>query len=241
MPCDVLNAQTKVPSKTLTSVTGRAIRSMLREQGFAFIPGHVPDQEPLQAFCNIGVVISVAVQGQTQLLRPRRQEEAPPNIYSGNYGLNEFPLHTDLAHWYVPPRYLVLRCVEGTSNVDTLLLDGSYIKKAIGRPVLRRTLVQPRRPLNGRVPLLRILDEPLNLGQLIRWDNLFIRPASDASTNTFERIQVVLSDAITIRVTLALPGDTLIVDNWRMLHGRSAVPQHGLQRRIERGYLGKLQ
>ncbi|MHB8392069.1 MAG: TauD/TfdA family dioxygenase, partial [Acidobacteriaceae bacterium] len=212
---------------------------MLDRQGFAFIPRHVPDQEPLQAIGHLGAVVSVAAQSDTQSLRPRRLEEAPRNIYSGNYGLSEFPLHTDLAHWYVPPRYLALRCIVGASNVDTLLLDGRLIEKEIGRSTLRRTLAQPRRPLNGRLPLLRILEEPQKLGALIRWDSLFIRPASDASTDTFNRIQVVLREALVIRVTLTSPGDTLIIDNWRMLHGRSSVPRDGLRRHVERAYLGK--
>lgn len=219
---------------------GRAIRSVLDQQGFAFIPSHVPEQEPLQAFGHLGVVVTVGAQSDTQSLRPRRLEEAPRNIYSGNYGLSEFPLHTDLAHWYVPPRYLALRCIVGASNVDTRLLDGRSIERKIGRCTLRRTLVQPRRPLNGRLPLLRILDEPQNLGTLIRWDCLFIKPASDASADTFNRIQAVLSESPPIRVALASPGDTLIIDNWRMLHGRSAVPRDALQRHVERAYLGML-
>lgn len=32
-----------------------------------------------------------------------------PNTYSGLFGLEEFPLHTDLAHWHSPPRYILLR------------------------------------------------------------------------------------------------------------------------------------
>lgn len=219
---------------------GSAIRSVLDLQGFAFIPSHVPDQEPLQAFGHLGVIVSVGTQNDTQSLRPRRLEEAPRNIYSGNYGLSEFPLHTDLAHWYVPPRYLALRCIVGASNVETRLLDGRLIERKIGRSRLRRTLVQPRRPLNGRLPLLRILDEPQNLGMLIRWDSLFIKPASDDSADTFNTIQVVLSEAPAIRVALTSPGDTLVIDNWRMLHGRSEVPRDGLQRHIERAYLGGL-
>ena len=34
-----------------------------------------------------------------QTLRPRHESESPSNQYSGTYGLAEFPLHTDLAHW----------------------------------------------------------------------------------------------------------------------------------------------
>src|SRR5262249_33697957 len=33
-----------------------------------------------------------------QSIRPREKSEVGDNQYSGHYGLNEFPLHTDLAH-----------------------------------------------------------------------------------------------------------------------------------------------
>ena len=38
-----------------------------------------------------------------QSLRPRDATRVKQNQYSGNYGLTGFPLHTDLAHWIVPP------------------------------------------------------------------------------------------------------------------------------------------
>src|SRR6185436_2134964 len=45
-----------------------------------------------------------------------------PNTYSGIFGLGRFPFHTDLAHWPVPPRYLVLRCIRGYEDVPTQLV-----------------------------------------------------------------------------------------------------------------------
>jgi alpha-ketoglutarate-dependent taurine dioxygenase len=39
---------------------------------------------------------------------------------------------------------------------------------------------------------------------------------------------------------LTSPGDTLWVDNWRMLHGRSAVTADQADRVIERAYFGEL-
>lgn len=212
----------------------------LRGQGFAFIPRHFPERDPLDAFAALGVVVSVADRSVTQPLHPRRLDESPPNIYSGNYGLGAFPLHTDLAHWYVPPRYLALRCIVGVSNVYTVLLDGRVIQREIGASALRRTLVQPRRSLNGMLPLLRILDDPQGLGTLLRWDSLFIKPASDASAATFNRIQAILGGSSMIRLSLTSPGDTLIIDNWRILHGRSAVPRNKVERHLERAYLGRL-
>ncbi|WP_189666890.1 TauD/TfdA family dioxygenase [Pseudomonas amygdali] len=41
-------------------------------------------------------------------------------------------------------------------------------------------------------------------------------------------------------VCLCNPGDTLIVDNWRMLHGRSAVPTSAMRRQLERIYISEL-
>ncbi len=35
-------------------------------------------------------------------------------------------------------------------------------------------------------------------------------------------------------------GDTLVVDNWRMLHARSAVPMTQRNRKIHRAYLSTL-
>src|SRR5881396_827254 len=49
-----------------------------------------------------------------QTLRPRLVDESLTNQYSGRYGLGEFPLHTDLAHWARPPRYFLLRCRVGS-------------------------------------------------------------------------------------------------------------------------------
>jgi alpha-ketoglutarate-dependent taurine dioxygenase len=39
-------------------------------------------------------------------------------------------------------------------------------------------------------------------------------------------------------VVLENTSDTLLIDNWRMLHGRSAIPDGGDGRIIERVYLG---
>lgn len=43
-----------------------------------------------------------------------------------------------------------------------------------------------------------------------------------------------------VTLTFAHDGDTLIVDNWRFLHGRSSVKQADLDRRLERVYISEL-
>jgi L-asparagine oxygenase len=75
-------------------------------------------------------------------LTPKRVEDAPANTYSGNYGLGPFPVHTDLAHWYVPPRYFLLRCVVGSDDVPTVLVDGARLIAKLGVSTLSRALMR---------------------------------------------------------------------------------------------------
>ncbi len=44
---------------------------------------------------------------QTKVLTPRASAEARPNSLSSRYGLREHPPHTDGAHSFRPPRYLI--------------------------------------------------------------------------------------------------------------------------------------
>jgi L-asparagine oxygenase len=76
--------------------------------------------------------------------------------------------------------------------------------------------------------------------QASRWDHLFLRPATLSSRHTFQAVEGYLRSAPTESIVLLNPGDILILDNWRMLHGRAAVPETSHARHVERAYLGDL-
>jgi L-asparagine oxygenase len=94
--------------------------------------------------------------GLVQVLRARAT--AAPNTYSGIYGLQHFPFHTDLAHWSQPPRYFLLRCAQGYADVPTLLLDGNVIIEAVMKDILSRAIFRPRSPRQGVLPALRLFE-----------------------------------------------------------------------------------
>lgn len=217
-----------------------AVRDSVDRQGFAFISEHAPRLSSKEALGQLGTILGLPGLRDVQALEPRDAESATPNTYSGNYGRGVFPLHTDLAHWYLPPRYLALRCLAGTEGVTTRLLDGNEAITAVGKSALERALVQPRRPLENRRALLRLLDSPDGSAQLLRWDRLFIVPVTPAAETTFSRLRAYTDFADTTEISLSKPGDTLVLDNWRMLHGRSAVGSDSTSRRIERAYSDEL-
>jgi hypothetical protein len=162
-----------------------------------------------------------------------------PNTYSGIFGLGRFPFHSDLAHWPVPPRYLLLRCVRGHADLPTLLLDGLDLAAAVGTENMTRALVRPRRLRSGNMRLLRLLEDGPD-GRIGRWDEVFLKPASRVGSESFGRMQSLLAASVPTPAEMVNDGDVLIIDNWRMLHSRPAVPDERRDRILERVYLRSL-
>jgi hypothetical protein len=71
----------------------------------------------------VGTIANIFGISTVQSLIPRSRQHASPSSYSGIYGKNSFPLHTDMAHWSVPPHYLMLRCIEPDKSVKTTILS----------------------------------------------------------------------------------------------------------------------
>lgn len=209
------------------------------ERGYAVLPAFAPDASGEEAVRRLGEALQLGEGPAVHRIVPTERDATTPNTYSGLYGLDAFPFHTDMAHWRDPPRYLLLRCLVGFEEVPTLLVDGRQIIDEAGQGVLARALVQPRRRVRGEMPLLR-LHQPGDGVALLRWDEVFIKPASPAGEIGVARFREALRDAPRTEVPLCEPGDTLVIDNWRMLHARSSVPTRCAGRILERAYLGRL-
>jgi hypothetical protein len=75
----------------------------------------------------------------------------------------------------------------------------------------------------------------------LRWDPLFLLPMNQPAQRLTDAMLTTEWNQKDL-TTLALvdEGDTLIVDNWRFLHGRSTVKEADVDRHIERVYLSDL-
>ena len=216
------------------------IAEKLRIDGFVKINRYLPLVTSIGALSELGTIVQLPGVAPVQELTPRQMTDAPPNTYSGNFGVQSFPLHTDLAHWFLPPRYFALRCVVGSRQVSTNLVDTKDLISDIGRRDLLRALVRPRRPLQHSLPLLRLLTNHEDGCEMFRWDSLFITPATKVSTSVCQSVSNLLGSIKPTAIHLEDPGDTLIIDNWRMVHGRSRVSASEERRRIERAYFGEV-
>ncbi|MBX8609505.1 TauD/TfdA family dioxygenase [Pseudomonas cichorii] len=173
-----------------------------------------------------------------QTLKPRETMNAKSNTYSGTFGLGEFPLHTDYAHWDTPPRYLILRCLEGASSVSTLLLPSSVLFNKAEDYIVRAVLAPRRKHPNQSICTMPAVFFRSGIMGL-RWDSLFLKTVNEAAVKIGELVKTVSYHSVE-PIFLSEPCDTLIIDNWRTLHGRSSVPPQGQSRNIERVYLSDL-
>lgn len=215
-----------------------SIAQAIAVHGYALIRGHRPNSPSLEALSDFGQIDNVEGLNSVQSLVVHDTSEAPPNTYSGNFGVAEFPLHTDLAHWAIPPRYLALRCVHGLESVATKVLDGWAVMNYFRRDLLRTILVQPRRPMRNGKQLLQLLERAESTdGFRLRWDTIYLRPATTHSTELFANVSEFISRIQSSEFVLLERGDTLIIDNWRCLHGRTSAHDSARKRQVDRVYL----
>lgn len=75
---------------------------------------------------------------------------------------------------------------------------------------------------------------------MLRWDEVYLTPASPIGHAAFDKVREQLEVATVKMTALAKPGDTLVLDNWRRLHSRPAIPAGREGRHLERIYLRRL-
>jgi L-asparagine oxygenase len=195
--------------------------------------------QALGKIINLEAVIPLSKIPSIQSLRPREASEVGQNQYSGHYGLGAFPLHSDLAHWAIPPRYLLLRCAVGSNDVFTHILPWKPIVEVLGQDVLRKAVLTARTRRIGCSSLVRALSNHLQT-EVLRWDPIFLRPLNQHARSLASVMFDPAWSRAAVMILLSQPGDTLVVDNWRILHGRSAVPAHSRSRHVDRVYLSEV-
>ena len=225
----------------------RHISDNLNRDGFVFLRRWRPEQTTLVLSRSMGKLVDIPTLlpnsdiPTVQVLRPSHQAASSSTRYSGIYGLAEFPLHTDFSYWLRPPRYLLLRCLKGSAAVTTSLLDWSELSAVTSLTALRRAIVRPRRRATSGAHCLLPLVFHVGGACGFRWDPVFLVPMNKPACQFGE----IMSSrpwkrATLMSLVLADPGDTLIIDNWRLLHGRSEVPSGQVGRRLERVYLSEI-
>lgn len=188
--------------------------TVLEESGWVAI---ATSEDPLTLAEQLGRPVPSRHRGPTrEEVRPRRRDEALPRSLSAIHGLAAFPLHTDGAHWAVPPRFVILRAAL-SSRCATTVLDSRRMQwSSHDRALLQRGVIFVRDGRGG-FPTTIISRRT----DWIRFDRGCMAPGNDSG-----RRALTIAEATLSRPCARIPwhsGVTLVIDNWRCLHGREAA------------------
>ena len=151
-------------------------------------------------------------------LRPTEADKARLHSLSKIYSLGSLPLHVDTAHWVTPCRFIILACLKpGIGNRSTILLD----TRSLGLTKSQSNLLYntPLRIENGRCSFF---------GTVLSTDRTFMRYDPGCMKAVCPDGNKVLDMFKPERWSGFIKkidwhqGKVVIIDNWRLLHGRGS-------------------
>lgn len=142
------------------------------------------------------------------------------------YGFNAFPLHTDGAQDRTPPNYLILQRNKAFSGATKTYLFDSYELFETIPGLGEKMFLLKGNGFNEITPLRKTLNDKI----LFRYNPVIMKTTSKKTREVLENF---FSNASKIAIDWNST-ETLIIDNWRMLHSRGEVKGDDKDRVLER-------
>ena len=216
--------------RTILSDSGHPVCKALAANGWAVLSTTSTTHDSLAADVlstagKLGDIVPGRGGQIVELVVPESIHTARASSLSSKYGLQPLPLHTDTAHWIIPCRFLVLACLEpGPTPTPTFLLDSFAIRFSEREDLLCRSAVFAIR--NGRRSFYGSILDPER--PFVRLDPGCMTPISRDGVKALESFCTGRHEQ-SLQQHDWMQGDIMVLDNWRMLHGRgrSASTERG--------------
>lgn len=154
-------------------------------------------------------------------LIPQSGEKSIKGTFSNRYGFGNFPLHTDTAFWPKPAHYLILYSVE-YSNCNTSLISFEEMLKELifnDYGFVERAIFKVE-TIHSQFYTSLFFREDSIWG--IKYDQSCMKPVNDSAKEFVKMIYEVKPKVTEINWKGT---NAVIIDNWKMLHGRNSVNQ----------------
>lgn len=161
-------------------------------------------------------------------LIPQQATETHRNSLSSRHGKGAFPLHTDCAFWVKPPRFLVLNSPnEASAGAPTRLAQSDWLRES--PTLMNRASTAIFKVVNGSRSFLSNILEP----ELVRFDRDCMIAGSPDSQSLIQEIESAMPNTRVCDLEWS-PRLCVVIDNWRMLHGRASCELLNSQRVLRR-------
>jgi len=215
-----------------------SIRREVEKCGMTLVRGVQDSNSLIDLARGLGSLIENPDGNPLKVLRVVGSETARPNTLSASFGRGRFPLHTDTAFWSLPARFLVLRASGDLRRPTTVCpfheifaLAGERLLKAVQKSVW--TLKTRTGTVYSEMEF-RCIDGQLGR----RYDRQCMNPANTSAKEVHEYLSSGTFSDLVREITWA-DDLALVIDNWRVLHGRGPEPVGEEERALERIYVGE--
>lgn len=183
------------------------------------------DKELIDLAYSLGRPISSRVNSSIiDHLVPIESSEAHQQSLSANFGIGDFPFHTDGAYFKIPPRFIIMRYLKGAQNpTPTVLCDLNQLNSD-EKENLKHWIWKVESRDNDFLSTILSEDETF-----YRYDKCVMSPVLSKNQNElyFESLIAKLHKT-EINWTI---DKTVIIDNWINLHSRPKVNRNEINNR----------
>lgn len=182
------------------------------------------DEELLKLAYELGNPIPSRINGQIiDTLMPLSENEAHQYSLSANFGINEFPFHTDGAYFKKPPKHILMRYIGSIDQpTPTIIGDLKYLDEdTMSELQFHVWKVKSR---NSSFYSAILSDDQ----EIYRYDSCIMQPVSKRLPLDF--FQRIVDTTPKHTVTWEL-NKTIVIDNWTTVHKRLQVQKHEINNR----------
>lgn len=170
-------------------------------------------------------------------LRPKSKLTANRNSFSGHYGLDAFPFHTDTAYKAKPVRFIILHAPVESSSPTRILPFKKIIEQlsTYELSILSRAIFI----LNNKQSKYYTSFEFREDGKVgYKYDPICMKPVNNQAETIQRKVHQIMSIIEPIDI-FWFKGRTVLIDNWATLHGRASVINESNSRVLKRIYLNQ--
>ena len=155
-------------------------------------------------------------------LSPKNKKNGIKNTLSWIHGYSEFPLHTDTAYWTVPVRFVLLTTYNSNSVETTILKTRKLIEKLDFQTInnMKKSIFLTKSPYGSFYSSFEFKQDSESG---FRFDASCMKPYNKYSEKFFEDFISATKDDTEYETINWTPGKVLIVDNWKVMHGRKSI------------------
>lgn len=207
---------------------------ILESKGWLELNGYSTNDELKELAFKLGQVVKHPNGQEIYTLKPKDGMNSGKGTFSNKYGFGKFPLHTDTAFYAHPIRFMILNSSK-ESNCHTTIVPIKKVLELLNEEEMHKIsrAIYIVKTNENRFFTSLIFNE---LGiQGFKYDPSCMFPYNKKAKEAETKLRELLSKVKPIEIKWT-KNKTVIIDNWRTLHGRSTAKSEE-NRELKRIYI----